>query len=481
MPLERDSAATGPTPTTPDARPAAATHCPTASHGRGLAVTAVLIAMTLVVLDAGMTNLALPTIASALGVSPGAAVLVVTAYQTALLVALLPAAALGERLGYRRVFASGVWLFIGASVLSACAPSLPWLVAARAVQGLGGAAILALGVPLLRFSVPPHRLGAAIGWNALTVALASSAGPGVGALILSQAEWPWLFAANVPLGIAVLLACRQLPRTPSGSQRLDFASMALSGGMFAGLFIGAQLLPARSVLAGSLAAAGLACLGLLVRREAPKAAPLVPLDLLQQTSLRLSVIASVLCFTGQTAAMVALPFYLQQALGQSASATAVYMTVWPLSVAVTAIAAGRLADRFPTAGLCAAGGLILALGLVSAALWPLQEDVRPMLLFAAACGVGFGLFQTPNNRNMFLAAPLERSAASGGLQGTARLTGQTTGAVLMTLLLALTPVGAASRLGLGIGGALALLAGLVSLLRGEDSRPVAVAAAQEAS
>ncbi len=461
MPRDPAPAATA----APGKRPAATTEGPLANPRRGLAVAAVLTAMTLVVLDAGMTNLALPTIAGALGLSPAVAVLVVTAYQTALLVALLPAAALGERLGYRRVFASGVWLFIGASVLSACAPSLPWLVAARALQGLGGAAILALGVPLLRFSVPPERLGAAIGWNALTVALASSAGPGVGALILSHAEWPWLFAANVPLGIAVLLACRQLPRTPPGSQRLDFASIALSGGMFAGLFIGAQLLLARPVLAGCLAAAGLMCLGLLVRREAPKAAPLVPLDLLRQPSLRLSVIASVLCFTGQTAAMVALPFYLQRVLGQSASATAVYMMVWPLSVAVTAIAAGRLADRFSTAWLCAAGGLILALGLVSAALWPLNEDVRPMLLFAAACGMGFGLFQTPNNRNMFLAAPLERSAASGGLQGTARLTGQTAGAVLMTLLFTMAPFGTAPRLGLAIGGALALLAGLVSLLR----------------
>lgn len=464
-----------------DARAAETTESRLAVPGRGLAVTAVLIAMTLVVLDAGMTNLALPTIAGALGVSPAAAVLVVTAYQTALLVALLPAAALGERLGYRPVFASGVWLFIAASVLSACSTSLPWLVAARTLQGLGGAAILALGVPLLRFSVPPQRLGAAIGWNALTVALASSAGPGVGALILSHAPWPWLYALNVPLGLAVLLACRRLPATPAGFQRLDFASMALSAGMFAGLFIAAQLLPTRPLLAGGVAAGALVCLGLLVHRETPKAAPLVPLDLLRQPSLRVSVMASVLCFTGQTAAMVALPFYLQQGLGQSASATAVYMTVWPLSVAISAIAAGRLADRVSTAWLCTAGGLILALGLVSAALWPLAEDVRPMFLFAAACGVGFGLFQTPNNRNMFLSAPLERSAASGGLQGTARLTGQTAGAVLMTLLLALTPVEAASRLGLGIGGALALLAGLVSLLRANDPRPVTGAAAQEAS
>ena len=469
MPLESDFRVAR--PARPNTRPAATAEGPPANPGRGLAVAAVLTAMTLVVLDAGMTNLALPTIAGALRVSPAAAVAVVTAYQTVLLVALLPAAALGERFGCRRVFASGVWLFIAASVLCALASSLPWLVAARSLQGLGGAAIMALGVPLLRFSVPPRRLGAAIGWNALTVALASSAGPGVGALILSYAEWPWLYAVNPPLGIAILVACGQLPRTPAGPHRLDLASMALSGGMFAGLFIGAQLLPARPLLAGSLAAAGLICLGLLVRREAPKAAPLFPLDLLRQRSVRLSVIASILCFTGQAAALVALPFYLQQVLGQSPFTTGVYMTVWPLSVAFTAIAAGRLADRFSTALLCAAGGLALAVGLASAALWPLGEDARPMLLFAAACGMGFGLFQTPNNRNMFLSAPLERSAASGGLQGTARLTGQTAGAVLMTLLFTLVPVGAAARLGLGIGGALALLAGLVSLFRIRDQPP----------
>lgn len=435
---------------------------------RRMAVAAVLIAMTLVVLDAGMTNLALPTIANALGAPPAFAVLVVTAYQTALLVALLPCAALGERFGCRPVFACGALLFVLASVLCTIAPTLAWLVAARALQGLGGAAIMALGVPLLRYTVPPQRLGAAIGWNALTVALASSAGPGVGALILSNAHWPWLYALNIPLGFAVLLACRQLPRTPAGSNTLDLISMGLSGGMFAGLFIGAQLLPTRPVTAGAVAAAGLGCLVLLIRREMPKAAPLIPLDLLRGRSLRLSVIASVFCFSGQAAAMVALPFYLQHALGQTASATGLYMTVWPLSVAVTAIAAGRLADRFPTAWLCAAGGAFLALGLVAAALWPLQQDVRPMLLFAAACGMGFGLFQTPNNRNMFLSAPLERSAASGGLQGAARLTGQTAGAVLMTLLFTLTPGGAAPQLGLGIGAALALLAGLVSLSRTRD-------------
>ncbi len=141
---------------------------------RTLAIAAVLGAMSMVVLDAGMANVALPTLAQAMGASPADAVLVVTAYQTALVMALLPCAAVGERFGNRRVFRGGVGLFVVASILCAASPSLPWLIGMRFLQGLGGAAVMALGVALVRASVSPRELGAAIGWNALTVALSSA-------------------------------------------------------------------------------------------------------------------------------------------------------------------------------------------------------------------------------------------------------------------------------------------------------------------
>ena len=153
---------------------------------RTVAIASVLAAMVLVVLDAAIANVALPTIARSLQVTPAMSVWVITAYQTALLMALLPCAALGESLGYRRVFTVGVALFTGASVLCALSPSLPWLVAARFLQGLGGAAVMALGVALLRVVVPHRRLGTAIGWNALTVALSSAAGPAIGAAVSSS-------------------------------------------------------------------------------------------------------------------------------------------------------------------------------------------------------------------------------------------------------------------------------------------------------
>ena len=437
---------------------------------RGIAIAAVLAAMVLVVLDAAIANVALPTIARSLEVTPALSVRIVTAYQLALVMALLPCAALGESLGYRRVFAAGVVLFTGASVLCAMSPSLPWLLAARFLQGLGGAAVMALGVALLRFIVPHRQLGAAIGWNALAVALASAAGPTIGTAILSGAGWPWLFAVNLPLGLLVILACRALPRVVGSARPLDLSSAALNAGGFAGLVIGAELLPTRPMLAAGLLVAAALAMAVLVRREAPKAAPLIPLDLLRTGPFRVSVIASVCCFAGQAAGMVALPFYLQHGLGQDALAIGLYITPWPLAVAVAAQVAGRLADRVSTAWLCAGGGACLATGLAGLALWPLNGDPRPLIPFVVLCGLGFGLFQTPNNRNMFLSAPRERSGAAGGLQGVARLTGQTTGAVIMTLLFTLTTVDAAPRIGLGIGAVLALTSGLVSLLR---SRPVA--------
>lgn len=432
---------------------------------RIVAIAAVLSAMSLVVLDAGMANVALPTMAHALDATPARAILVITAYQTALVMALLPCAALGDRFGYRRVFVSGVAVFTLASALCAMAPSLPWLVGARFVQGLGGAAIMALGVALLRLSVPTTRLGAAIGWNAMTVALSSAAGPALGSLILAGTDWPWLFWVNIPLGALTLLATVALPTAPATVQRIDPLSIALNGAVFAALIIGTEMLAERPVAAALFLVSAAVCLTVLVRREMPKDSPMVPLDLLGNSSFRTSVNASVFCFSGQTAGLVALPFYLQHGLGQTPLTTGLYLTSWPLSVAATALVAGRLSDRMPTAWLCAFGGGCLAIGLAAIALWPLQGDPRLIMPLAMVCGLGFGLFQVPNNRNMFLSAPADRSGAAGGLQGTARLMGQTAGGVLITLLFAVAPAGVAPRIGLAIGAVLAMAAGLVSLLR----------------
>ena len=140
-----------------------------------------------------------------------------------------------------------------------------------------------------------------------------------------------------------------------------------------------------------------------------------------------------------------------------------YMTPWPLTVAVAAPFAGRLADRVSTAWLCAVGGMCLAAGLGAVALWPLTGDLLPLVPLTMLCGLGFSLFNVANNRSMFLAAPMARSGAAGGLQGSARLLGQTSGAVVMTMLFTLALADAAPRIGLGIGAVLTFAAALVSM------------------
>lgn len=434
-----------------------------------MAIAAVLAAMTLAVLDAALANIALPTIARSLHVPAASSVQVVTAYQATIVMALLPCAALGESIGFRRVFTLGVILFVAASGLCAAAPDLTCLVLARAVQGVGGAAIMSLGVALLRQIVPAARLGAAIGWNALTVALSSAAGPTLGALILSLADWRWLFAINLPIGLAALICTRALPRLQGTGSRLDIVSVALNGVVFGAFVAGVEASPSRPLLSAVLMACAAIALVALIRRELPKPAPLIPLDLLARRPFRISVIASICCFTGQSAGMIALAFHLQHAYGQSPAMTGILMTPWPLTVAITSQLASYLSVRMPTAWLCAAGGLTLAAGLAIAGLWPLSCEPLALAVPIALCGLGFGLFQVPNNRNMFLSAPDNRSGAAGGMQGTARLSGQTIGALLMALLLACAPLALAPRIGLCLAALMALAAGLVSTLRRNEA------------
>jgi DHA2 family multidrug resistance protein-like MFS transporter len=392
----------------------------------------------------------------------------------ALVMALLPCAALGESLGYRRVYSAGVALFVGASWLCASAPSLPLLVAARFVQGLGGAAIMSLGIAILRFTVGKPQLGAAIAWNTLAVALSSAAGPTLGALVLANASWPWLFAINLPLGALVLLATRTLPIVSGTAAKIDSISALLNAAAFAALFSSAELLPKALGFAVCTLTLGALAMTALIRRELPRRAPMVPLDLLGNESFRLSVIASVCGFVGQGAALISLPFYLQHALGQNVLQTGLLMTPWPMTVALVAPLAGRLADRMSGAWLCALGGALLSFGLALTATWPVHG--RPLLLipFLVVCGAGFGLFQVSNNRNMFMFAARARTAAAGGMQSTARLTGQTIGALILTVLFTLTSVELAPRIGLGIAAALTLIAGLVSTRRaaGAQGEPV---------
>lgn len=423
---------------------------------------AVMAAMALVVLDAGLVNVALPVMAVSLQVPPAKVILIVSAYQTALVMGLLPSAHIAEKFGYKRLFMGGLILFSAASILCGFAPTLGALVAARVLQGLGGAAIMALGIALLRFTLGAERLSRAIGWNALNVALCSAVGPIVGALILSVAPWPWLFFAKLPAIAIALAASFALPEVTPSRSRIDHAGIVLHASI-SGLFLVAAGM-AQGYSAAAAAGLAVVLAVLLIRRESTREAPIWPIDLMGRRAFRVSVAASVCCFIAQSAGVLALPLYLQLALGHGPLNAGIVLMCWPLTVAMTSPVSSRLADRFGSARLCAAGGSLLGLGLLLSALWPVTDSIVPLAAAAALSGLGFGLFQVPNNRTMFLSAPPQRSAAAGGMQGSARLIGQTIGALAIGMLLASTNVTMAPRLGLALGAVFAVAAALISWL-----------------
>lgn len=399
------------------------------------AIAAIVLAISMSVLDSTIANIALPSIARGFRVTHAASVWVINAYQLAILTALLPLSSLGEAIGYRRISQAGLAVFTLASLACAFAPSLAVLSVARVIQGLGAAGIMSVNAALVRFTYPHHMLGRAIGINAFVVAASAAVGPTVASAVLAVAQWRWLFAINVPIGIlAFIIAMSALPASERVPRRLNYVGAALNAGAFALLVSGLQTFAhERALLGATQIAAGCVFAFALVRHELGSAAPLVPFDLLRIRLFRLSIATSICSFIAQMAAMVALPFEIQQ-LGRSPVETGLLMTPWSVAVALTAPVAGRLADRHHPGILGGAGLIALAAGLLLLATIPHPGTAWDFIWRMAICGAGFGLFQSPNNRAMLASAPRTRSGAAGGMLSTARLLGQTSGAAGVAIL-----------------------------------------------
>jgi len=400
------------------------------------AVAAIALAISMSVLDGTIVNVALPTIARDFEATPAASIWVINAYQLAILMLLLPLASLGEIVGYRRVSQTGLAVFTLASLGCAFAPGLLTLSMARICQGIGAAGIMSVSGALVRFTYPHRYLGRAMAINALVVAIAAALGPTIASAVLAMAHWRWLFGINVPLGVVTLaIALYALPESERTHRPLNLAGAALYAAAVGLVLSGLQALAHHAATPLALAEIGAGCgLGwILARHELPRAAPIVPFDLLRSPVFSLSIATSVCSFTAQMAALVALPFEIQR-LGHSAVETGLFMTPWPVALALTAPLAGRLADRYSAGVLGALGLAIVALGLALLALFPQAAGPGGFIWRMALCGCGFGLFQAPNNRAIMSAAPRPRSGAAGGMLNAARLLGQTLGAAAVAIV-----------------------------------------------
>ena len=434
---------------------------------RGAAVLAIVLAVGMSALDTSIANTALPSIAADLQASPAASIWVVNAYQLALVATLLPLGALGEIVGFRRIYVAGLIVFTIASLLCALSFSLPTLAAARVLQGLGAAGVMSVNTALIRFIYPARQLGRGVGFNALTVAVSTALGPSVAALVLSVAAWPLLFAVNVPIGLlALALALRSLPDTPRAARRFDLVAAGLNAVTFAALILAIGEATHRATLleTGAAAATVLIAGTLLVRRQLGHPAPLLPLDLYRRPLFALSSATSICSFAAQGLSFVALPFLFQSSLGRTAVETGILLTPWPVATAIMGPIAGPLSDRHPPAILGGAGLALLCLGLALMATLPPGTGQAGIMARMALCGAGFGLFQSPNLRAIMSAAPPNRSGAASGTIATSRLVGQSIGAALVALCFGISGE-QGPQLALVLGAAFAGLASVVSFTR----------------
>ncbi|MEK7456410.1 MAG: MFS transporter [Pseudomonadota bacterium] len=427
---------------------------------------AVLVGVSITTIDISLTSTALPAIAARIGASAASTIWVVNAYYIAVVAALLPLAALGEIHGHRRIFLAGLTVYALGTAACGFSHSLPALMMARAVLGLGSAAVSATTPALIRAIFPPQRLGRGLGIYALVVGLAFTAGPTVTSAILSIADWPWLFLMGAPLAIlAGFLAMRSLPDTLANPRRFDAGSALLCAATFALLLLGIAGIGRIGTPWVCMALAiGIGCGFALREREAGQRAPILAIDLFRIPLFSLSAITSMCAFTIQGLAFVALPFLFHTVMGYSQVEAGLLLTAWPAALAVMTLIAAALADRIPPGLLGGLGLTLIAGSLASIALLPANAGAVAIIIRLALCGIGFGFFQSPNMLALMSSAPADRSGGASGILATSRLFGQSLGAASVAICLTFLPTNGLS-VAIWLGAATAFFGSAVSFSR----------------
>lgn len=437
-----------------------------------MAIIAVQLVLLMTVLDVTLVNVALPVLSSEFGVSNSDTVWVITIYQLIITMLLLPLSSVGDKFSYRKVYLTGIAIFTLSSVLCALSGNFPMIIVSRALQGLGAACVMSVNIALVRLIYPKEILGRGLGLNAMVIAIGTAAGPTIAGLILSFTTWHWLFLINLPLGIlAFIIGYRLLPHNPrtNPNKRFDWTS-AIQNMLFLGLmFYGLNNFARKGDIHITVL---LLILGAVtgffyIRRQIKEPEPLMPIDLFKIKLYTLSICTSVSSFIAQNLVSIALPFLFLSVYKFSEISTGLLMTPWPLATMIISPFAARYAEKYNPGAIAATGMGVFIIGVVCLLLTPVSSVSEWDIVWRVMlCGVGYGLFQTPNNIVMVMSTPIRRTGAAGGMQSTARLVGQTLGATLVTIIFSVTDLLANSvRICLFCALAFATLAGVFSLSR----------------
>ncbi|MFW5838166.1 MAG: MFS transporter, partial [Desulfovibrionaceae bacterium] len=395
---------------------------------------------------------------------------VVVSYIMVVTSLLLAVSRLGDMLGKKRIFNLGLVIFTGGSLLCGLAPSAGWLVAFRAVQGVGAAMSQALGLAIVAEAAPPAHQGRAIGIIGATVSLGLSLGPSLGGVLLGLFGWRSIFLVNAPLGVvAWMLMQRHAPDfAPAESgQRFDapgaLVLFAALGSFCLGMTRGQDLGFGQVSVLLPLAGAGLGML-LFLAVEASSRQPMVDLSLFRNPLFSLNLAMGVLCFISLSG-MFILPFYLELVQARDPVVMGLLMMAAPLSMGAASPLAGSLTDRFGPRVITIVGLVIMIGGCLAVSTLQADTPWWGFVLRAAPLGLGIGCFQAPNNSAIMGQAPRNRLGVASGLLNASRTLGQTTGIPLAGSVFTAFVL-AHSRLAGGADLGLAPVDALVTAVRG---------------
>jgi MFS family permease len=399
------------------------------------AIVGLAVAMMLGSLGVSLPYVALPTLSESFGVSLQAVQWIITSYLLSVTILVVGAGRLGDILGPRRVLLAGLGLFTVATLICAAAPTFSVLIAGRAVQGVGAAALMALTLVIGRQIVPKDAVGRVMGLLGTMSAIGTALGPSLGGVLTAQFGWRTIFMALIPLSVlSLVLVFATLPSSiPAKGRSNDVFDAA--GTMLLGLSVGSYALALSGVSGGWTSAAlfliAIVGIGVFVLVERRVEAPLIRLALMKDANLVGGLTSNLLTSTVMMATLVVGPFYLSRGLGLSLTTVGIVVSVGPIIAAISGFPAGLIVDKFGTRGVLVAGLAQVLAGCMALALLARPLGVTGYVAAIAVLTSGYQLFLAANNTAVILGAREDQRGVISGMLTLSRNLGLATGASLM--------------------------------------------------